>query len=57
MPLGYCAEVWDVLAQNCNFLLVLYGCETRCHTVREEHSLKMFENRVQREEDTCDCEG
>jgi hypothetical protein len=28
--------------------VVLYGCETWCLTLREEHSLRMFENRVLR---------
>jgi hypothetical protein len=28
--------------------VVLYGCETWCLTVREEHKLKVFENRVLR---------
>jgi hypothetical protein len=28
--------------------LVMYGCETWSLTLREEHRLKMFENRVQR---------
>jgi hypothetical protein len=27
---------------------VLYGCETRSLTVREEHGLRVFENRVLR---------
>jgi hypothetical protein len=26
----------------------MYGCETRSFTLREEHSLKVFENRVLR---------
>jgi hypothetical protein len=26
--------------------VVLYGCETWCLTVREEHKLRVFENRV-----------
>jgi hypothetical protein len=26
--------------------VVLYGCETWCLTLREEHSLRLFENRV-----------
>jgi hypothetical protein len=29
-------------------LPVLYGCETRSLTLREEHSLRVFENRVLR---------
>jgi hypothetical protein len=28
--------------------LVLYGCETWCLTLREESTLKVFENRVLR---------
>jgi hypothetical protein len=28
--------------------VVLYGCETRFLTVREEHKLRVFENRVLR---------
>jgi hypothetical protein len=32
--------------QNCNVSLVLYGCETWFLTVREEHRLGLFENRV-----------
>jgi hypothetical protein len=28
--------------------VVLYGCETRCLTVREEHKLRVFENRMLR---------
>ena len=28
---------------------VLYGCETWCLTLREEHRLRVFENRVLRE--------
>jgi hypothetical protein len=28
--------------------VVLYGCETWSHTLREEHRLRMFENRVLR---------
>jgi hypothetical protein len=28
--------------------VVLYGCETWCLTLREEHRLKVFENRVLR---------
>jgi hypothetical protein len=30
------------------FPVVLYGCETWSHTLREEHRLRMFENRVLR---------
>jgi hypothetical protein len=29
--------------------VVLYGCETWCLTLREEHRLRVFENRVLRE--------
>jgi hypothetical protein len=28
--------------------VVLYGCETRCFTLREEHRMRVFENRVLR---------
>jgi hypothetical protein len=28
--------------------MVLYGCETWCLTLREEHRLRVFENRVLR---------
>jgi hypothetical protein len=28
--------------------VVLYGCETWSHTLREEHRLRVFENRVLR---------
>jgi hypothetical protein len=28
--------------------VVLYGCETWCPTLREEHRLRVFENRVLR---------
>jgi hypothetical protein len=34
--------------KNCNFLVVLYGCETRSLTLREEHRLRVSENRVLR---------
>jgi hypothetical protein len=30
------------------FPLVLYGCETSSLTLRKQHSLRMFENRVLR---------
>jgi hypothetical protein len=32
----------------------LYGCETWSLTLREEHRLMVFENRVPRDEVTCD---
>jgi len=34
--------------QNYNFARSLYGCETWSPTLREEHRLRMFENRVLR---------
>jgi hypothetical protein len=34
--------------QNHNFPVVLYGCETWSLTLREEHRLRVFENRVLR---------
>jgi hypothetical protein len=30
-------------------LVVLYGCETRIFTLREEHRLRMFDNRILRD--------
>jgi len=29
-------------------LVILYGCETRSFTLREEQKLRVFENRVKR---------
>jgi hypothetical protein len=34
--------------QNHNSAVVLYGCETWSLTLREEHRLRVFENRVRR---------
>jgi hypothetical protein len=34
--------------QSCNFPFVLYGCKTWPVTLREEHRLSVFENRVVR---------
>jgi hypothetical protein len=34
--------------QDDNFAVVLYGCETWSLTIREEHRLRAFENRVLR---------
>jgi hypothetical protein len=34
--------------ENCNIAMVLYGCETKSLTLREEHLLRVFENRVLR---------
>jgi hypothetical protein len=31
-----------------NLPVVLYGCETYCLTLREEHRLRIFDNRVLR---------
>jgi len=33
---------------NCNFPFVLYGCETWSLTLKKEHRLRLFENRVLR---------
>jgi len=33
---------------NCNFPFVLYGCENWSLTLRKEHMLRVFENRVLR---------
>jgi hypothetical protein len=34
--------------QDCNFASFLYGCETLSLAFREEHRLRVFENRVPR---------
>ena len=34
--------------RNIFFPVVLYGCETRSLTLRDEHRLRLFENRVLR---------
>jgi hypothetical protein len=34
--------------QNKNFAQILYGCESWSQTLREEHRLRVFENRVLR---------
>jgi hypothetical protein len=36
------------IIQNYNFAVVLYGCETWSLPLREEHRLRVFENRVLR---------
>jgi hypothetical protein len=41
-------KVKDQDIQNCNFAVVLCGCETWLFTLREEHRLRVFENRVLR---------
>jgi hypothetical protein len=38
----------DKSLQKYNFPVVLYGCETWSLTLREEHRLRVFENRVLR---------
>jgi len=37
-----------VVSANYNFASFLYGCETWSLTLRKEHSLKVFDNRVLR---------
>jgi hypothetical protein len=52
----YCHSVQSLLSRNvkvkiCKTIIlpvVLYGCETWFLTLREEHRLRVFENRVQR---------
>jgi len=34
--------------QNCNFVCCIYGYETWSLTLRDEHKLRVFENRVLR---------
>jgi hypothetical protein len=38
--------LWNI--QNYNLPVVLYGCETWSLTLKEEHRLRVFENRVLR---------
>jgi hypothetical protein len=40
--------LWGSFIQNCNLPVVLYGCETWSLTLREEHRLRVFENRLLR---------
>jgi hypothetical protein len=37
-----------IMYKTITFRVVLYGCETWCLTLREEHRLRVFENRVLR---------
>jgi hypothetical protein len=37
-----------VCVQNCNYACCLYGCGTWSLILREEHRLRVFENRVLR---------
>jgi hypothetical protein len=42
---------WNIKIRICRTIIlpvVLYGCETWILTLREEHRLRMFENRVLR---------
>jgi hypothetical protein len=41
-----CLKTYKLYIQNCNLPVVLYGCETWPLTLREEHRLRVFENRV-----------
>ena len=36
------------ICRNINLSFVVYGCETWCLTLRKEHWLRVFENRVNR---------
>jgi hypothetical protein len=47
VPMRVC-YVKDQDIQNYNFTVVLYGCETWSLTLRDEHRLRVFENRVLR---------
>jgi hypothetical protein len=50
VPCGH--EIWHLECEKLVtiiLLVVLYGCETWSLTLREEHRLKVFENRMQRE--------
>jgi hypothetical protein len=49
--LFFCLLYKDVEIRICKAIIlpvVLYGCETSALTLREEHRLKVFENRVLR---------
>jgi hypothetical protein len=41
-------ETQSITALGADTIKVLYGCETWSLTVREEHKLRVFENRVLR---------
>jgi hypothetical protein len=43
-----CPETWKLQYKNCNLALILYGCEIWSLTLREEHRLRAFGNRVLR---------
>jgi hypothetical protein len=47
LPVSY-QKAKDSNIQNCNFAVVLYGCETWSLTLREEHKLRVFDNSVLR---------
>jgi hypothetical protein len=36
------------ICKNVILSLILYGCKTRCLTLREEHRMRVFQNRVLR---------
>jgi hypothetical protein len=41
--------IWETIRENIQILpVVLYGCETWSPTIREEHKLRVFKNRVLR---------
>jgi hypothetical protein len=40
--------ILEINSLSVHFTLVLYGCETWSLTLREEHRLRVFENRVQK---------
>jgi hypothetical protein len=44
----FCRNVKVKIYKTIILPAVLYGCETRCLTLREEHRLRVFENRVLR---------
>jgi hypothetical protein len=41
-------ETYAIIKASVFVCVVLYGCETLSLTVREEHKLRVFENRVLR---------
>jgi hypothetical protein len=47
LPVSYLIiKIWDI--ENFYFSVVLYGCETWSLIQREEHELRVFENRLPR---------
>jgi hypothetical protein len=48
LPVSYKKNLKIKIYKTVILLVVLYGCETWSLTLREEHGLRVFENRVSR---------